>query len=233
MAHLKDILTDFKRCFVPGEYSLKRYDDDYVTKAEAHALNDASSQELQKVSELLKPFQPKKILDLGCNSGRPLDFLCKKFEARGSGVDVNQSAIARATNDFSKYSFKLYDGQLLPFDDQSFDHISLHHVLGHVKDPVLTLNEIKRVLKPGASLSLITPNTWYKLWQFPFNVWNDFSPDVSVLRYFDTRHMGQLLQQLNFDIVELSTFGASPSACPAFIEESFRLRVFALARKKS
>ena len=43
MTHLKDILVDFKRCFVEGEFQLDRYDNNYMVKAEQHALNEASS----------------------------------------------------------------------------------------------------------------------------------------------------------------------------------------------
>ena len=45
----------------------------------------------------------------------------------------------------------------LPFDDASFDVITIVHVIEHVNDPVATLKEIYRILKPGGTLVLETP----------------------------------------------------------------------------
>jgi len=231
MTHLKDILIDFKRLFVPGDFEVTRYDKEYVLKAEQHSLNKASRLELEKVRDLLKNSRPQHILDLGCNSGRPLDFICQAFEANGSGVDVNTQAILKAQIDYPNRAFLTYQGEELPFENESFDHVMIHHVLGHVKDPIFTLQEIWRVLRPGASVSIITPNTYFKLWQFPFNVINGFSPDISVLRYYDPTYLKQLLQQLSFSTEKIFTFGAPPTACPSIIHKIFLLRVVALARK--
>lgn len=40
----------------------------------------------------------------------------------------------------------------LPYADASFDAVIFAHVLEHMADPVATLHEMVRVLKPGAPL---------------------------------------------------------------------------------
>ena len=44
------------------------------------------------------------------------------------------------------------DIRRLPFADESFDTVIFAHVLEHLADPVETLREMVRVLKPGAPL---------------------------------------------------------------------------------
>jgi ubiquinone/menaquinone biosynthesis C-methylase UbiE len=205
MSHLKEICIDFMRCFIPGKFQLTCYDNDYVQKAQDHSLNPASQDELQRVCESLQKHVPGNILDIGCNSGRPLDYVCNHFYAKGQGVDVNLAGVHRAQQDFPQRTFQRYEGHELPLEDKSFDHVMIHHVLGHVDNPQLSISEAYRVLKPGGTLSIISPNAHFKLWQFPFNIVNDFAPDVSVLRYYTQATFKNILEQHSFKIIELKS----------------------------
>jgi SAM-dependent methyltransferase len=49
----------------------------------------------------------------------------------------------------------------LPLDDDSLDALVCTQVLEHVPDPATVMSEFWRVLRPGASLWLTTPLTWY------------------------------------------------------------------------
>jgi len=55
-------------------------------------------------------------------------------------------------------NFVLCDSQKLPFRNKVFNFIETHHVIEHVKNPYLFLNEIKRVLTIGGMLKLICPH---------------------------------------------------------------------------
>lgn len=50
------------------------------------------------------------------------------------------------------------DEQGLPFSNEIFDAILFLHVIEHLKKPLSTLAEIRRVLKPGGTFVLMTPN---------------------------------------------------------------------------
>jgi SAM-dependent methyltransferase len=45
----------------------------------------------------------------------------------------------------------------MPFQDNRFDVVLCNHVLEHVKDDILALSEIRRVLKPGGWAILLVP----------------------------------------------------------------------------
>jgi ubiquinone/menaquinone biosynthesis C-methylase UbiE len=52
---------------------------------------------------------------------------------------------------------------VLPFADSSFDRTFVNEVLEHISDEGQTLNELRRVLRPGGVLIVISPNR-----RFPF-----------------------------------------------------------------
>lgn len=46
----------------------------------------------------------------------------------------------------------------LPFDDSTFDHVHASGVLHHLDNPMSALLELRRVLKPGGTLNMMTYN---------------------------------------------------------------------------
>ncbi|MFQ6044045.1 MAG: class I SAM-dependent methyltransferase, partial [Candidatus Poribacteria bacterium] len=64
------------------------------------------------------------------------DVLCDKFiddDIQRGGKIITDRPIVAA------------DGQYLPFADKSFDYIICSHILEHVENPALLLNELMRV----------------------------------------------------------------------------------------
>lgn len=104
----------------------------------------------------LKSSDGKYLLDVGCGNGQ---FLVKMrelgWEVMGVEPDAEAVGIAR-----EKFGIEVFQGPLkearLP--DNSFDAITMNHVIEHVPDPIGLLRECRRVLKPGGRLVVITPN---------------------------------------------------------------------------
>ncbi len=111
---------------------------------------------IQAVSNLLAdiPDEGKTLLDVSCKEGDVLASLQHRrfalrgtnFEARGSdknGIPIDYGVDLR---------------ERLPYDDASFDVVLLVEVIEHLSDHQAALGELARVLKPGGSLILTTPN---------------------------------------------------------------------------
>lgn len=53
----------------------------------------------------------------------------------------------------------------LPYEDDSFDLIWCSEVIEHLKDPAFTLEEFRRVTRPGGDIILTTPNSYALLFR--------------------------------------------------------------------
>ena len=57
----------------------------------------------------------------------------------------------------SDYKLHLYDGKILPFDDESFDRIIICHCLEHITEPEKFIFEMMKKLKKNGVLSISLP----------------------------------------------------------------------------
>ena len=80
----------------------------------------------------------------------------KPISAALCGVDVSPSSVEEARrrlklHDLAANIEVIESAAVLPFEDNTFDHVHSSGVLHHVADLPRSLSEIKRVLKPGGT----------------------------------------------------------------------------------
>lgn len=96
-----------------------------------------------------------RLLDVGFGSGEFMR-LARRIGWHVSGVDFDPVVVANA----SECGLNVYHGDLCSFDEvqDSFDAITINHVLEHVSDPGEMISSAYRLLKPGGMLFIETPN---------------------------------------------------------------------------
>lgn len=96
-----------------------------------------------------------RLLDLGCGNGMYL----QQMRAAGwqvEGIDPDPNAVKAArTAGLTVHQGNIEDCAL---PKASFDAVTLHHVIEHVHNPYTTLTHCLRLLKPGGSIWIATPN---------------------------------------------------------------------------
>ena len=109
--------------------------------------------------------EARSILDAGCGVGHWGRVLAPFLspEAELIGVDreplwVEKAAATAKAKGLTRFSYLQGDVNHLPFEDGRFDVVTCQTVLIHVPDPLATLKEFARVLKPGGLLALSEPN---------------------------------------------------------------------------
>lgn len=109
------------------------------------------------------------VLELGANPYFTTTLLHKFREAdlhlanffSQSEKEGKQSVTIRQTGEIIEYSYKQFniEDETFPYADDSFDVVLFCEIIEHLlSDPVHALVEIRRVLKPGGTLVLTTPN---------------------------------------------------------------------------
>jgi ubiquinone/menaquinone biosynthesis C-methylase UbiE len=89
-----------------------------------------------------------------------------QFARRGmqvSGVDLTDAAIELIQKRFALYGlsgdFRVADAEKLPFADATFDAVYSFGVLHHTPDTAGSIEEVRRVLKPGGKAYIMLYNT--------------------------------------------------------------------------
>jgi 2-polyprenyl-3-methyl-5-hydroxy-6-metoxy-1,4-benzoquinol methylase len=94
-----------------------------------------------------------KLIDIGAGES-PWKYWLKK-EHEYTGIDIrysNEFGMSKRGSDIL-----LYDGKIMPLEDNSFDSAICIEVLEHAEDPELLLMEISRILKSNSKLLLSVP----------------------------------------------------------------------------
>jgi ubiquinone/menaquinone biosynthesis C-methylase UbiE len=97
-------------------------------------------------------------LDFGCHKGAFLSALKDKGIGRLVGVDVSEKAVNEGQQLFPELEIiKIHEATALPFNEGTFDSVTILDVLEHVYDQVKPLAELNRVLKDGGRLVVTVP----------------------------------------------------------------------------
>lgn len=101
----------------------------------------------------LRKGESRNVLDIGCGSGA---FLKKAMQLgwEAQGIDPDSKAAAQVAG------LRVEQGALprTKLPDATFDVVTLSHVIEHTHDPVASLREVFRLLKPGGQIWIATPN---------------------------------------------------------------------------
>jgi len=112
---------------------------------------------MKDLKETLNGLKPECVLEIGCGQGNFLTGLADAFPDAKMfvGVDIVDPSTNVPAELLERPEFEWIEawGHDLPFPDDSFDFVSIAHVLHHLAPDFIdaTLAEMKRVLCPGGS----------------------------------------------------------------------------------
>jgi len=110
----------------------------------------------RRLKKLLRQSVHGSLLDIGAGIGQFLHHAQPRF-TEVAGTEVSKSAIAIAKQ---KYGLSLLAGQIqdIALPPDSFDNITLFHVLEHVPDPGILISRCGKMLRPRGTLIIAVPN---------------------------------------------------------------------------
>jgi SAM-dependent methyltransferase len=96
-----------------------------------------------------------RVLDLGCGRGGVVELFWRRVKL-AAGLDPDTASLAGHRAPGMPVIRGMGEG--LPFVSESFDLIVCLWVLEHLKEPLTTMREVQRVLRPGGHFVFVTPN---------------------------------------------------------------------------
>ena len=185
------------------------------------------------VCELTDEARPLKVLDVACGTGDFTIEIAKKVApgSRITGVDISEGMIAVGRDKLSKLGieavFEVADCEALPYDDKTFDRISVGFGVRNFEHLELGLREMYRVLTLGGKLVILelsVPSNAFIRWCYKLYFLKilpfigglvsgnrgayEYLP-ASVLRFPAPDKFMEMMKSAGFDIVEHTslTFG--------------------------
>lgn len=194
----------------PGLEEIGRYyqSDDYISHTDTKKGLINALYQLVKSYTLSRKFQLLKsylnggetsILDIGSGTGAFLN-VCKKKGWRAKGIEPSEAA---RNIGIRNYNLQISDeGELKKIPDQSFQFITLWHVLEHVHNLPERLKDIKRIKKEGGFCFIAVPNCLSHDAVVYREAWAAYDLPRH-LYHFTPNTMKQLLQNYGFNVVEI------------------------------
>jgi 2-polyprenyl-3-methyl-5-hydroxy-6-metoxy-1,4-benzoquinol methylase len=130
----------------------------------------------------------KDVLEVACGAGQGVGSLASAARSIEAG-DYSGPILEIARRHYgSRFSFRQFDAQQIPFADQSFDVVVIFEALYYIPDAQRFFAECKRVLRPGGVLLIASANK--DLY--------DFNPSPHSFRYFGVRELSEELSKFGF-----------------------------------
>ena len=158
----------------------------------------------QKLGSLIRSRfpQPGRVLDLGCSRGWFLDVMTG-WECHGNEIVASDAAAAR-----ERYGDRIVTGSFeeYPLREGYFDVITMQDVFDHFRDPILTLERCRRLLRPGGLIVIKVHNIscLYAKLTGP-NFYAVIPP--SHLFYYDAQSLTNTLSKSGFQVVQSKFIG--------------------------
>jgi 2-polyprenyl-3-methyl-5-hydroxy-6-metoxy-1,4-benzoquinol methylase len=162
---------------------------------------------------MVRDLPARTVLDIGCADGGFLSLFpaqCRKY-----GIDIAENCHRPPDIHFWRVDV---DRSPLPFESSFFDLVYAGEIIEHVHDTVSLLREIQRVLRPGGTLLLTTPNLcsiknlyyWLKGQQL---AWVDYKDGQhGHVRYFSPASLAEVLMESGFYIERMCSSGVELGA---------------------
>lgn len=183
---------------------------------------------LARIVDIVTSLRPGSLLDIGCGRGFLLSHLADSGLTNLTGMDVYDDVVS------DRFVYARGDvTRRLPFEDGAFACVVAGEIIEHVPDPDSFLREIRRVLEPGGTLVLSTPNmvSWANRVLVPLGVQplgTETSSEVALgrrhrllgqgnqvqghLKVFTFRALAEILERYGFEVT-------AREGVPAFFPE--------------
>ena len=129
------------------------------------------------------------VLDLGCGDGNHFPLYLRHVGAGGTvtGLDREAKLLEQARRAHGAPNLELVQASMdepLPFADGTFDLAFSNFAIYNARQPLFTLRELRRVLRPGGELVLIGPtrHNAYELYEYNARLTGTAIDEVTLVR---------------------------------------------------
>lgn len=177
----------------------KKYYDQRQNRIDFRYRLNRRTHEVKKIIEKLiknTNYSNLRCLDIGAADGLMLGMLNDTFKFQQAiGIDLSEELIA-CSHDVN-ITLKIGNAENLHFENGSFDIVIACAVIEHVNNPSKMLSECFRILKPGGTLIITTPNPF----QDKIAMKVGYGKEEEHNETFNLSELKDMLKSSNFEIM--------------------------------
>ena len=161
----------------------------------------------------------KRTLEVGFGEGYGSYYLSEEA-GELTGVDVSHTLVEHASAKYSRKNLYFIKGDAtnIPFPDDTFEVVVSSQVLEHVKDYMRCIREIRRVLKPGGTALIATPNR--KMMLDGVNPYH--------FKEFSAKELGTALSKVFGEVTVMGLFGSDRYMAIKATEQGYAKKIIDL-----
>jgi 2-polyprenyl-3-methyl-5-hydroxy-6-metoxy-1,4-benzoquinol methylase len=196
------------------------YESDYFGKAQKTPWQvELNKKEMKERIDLIIAnlgIEKGKFLDMGCGEG----YMLKEAAVNGFepyGIDIAYNLLPKYAERYHFTRGSIFEAK---FPDNYFSVVYMDSVLEHVPNPLETLAELKRILKPGGIMMVIVPNedsTMNAVTKLAYyaalqpNKYGKIKPFVTPyhIQGFNKRSLQALFSRLHLRVISINGFGGN------------------------
>lgn len=161
-----------------------------------------------------------RVLDVGCGSGEWLSYM-RNFGVEAEGLEIDE----RAVNVAHSRGLTVHLGTLdrIAFPENSFDTVTMGHVIEHVPNLKGVLQRCNRILRRGGLLVISTPNSDSFGHRVFGQYWRGLEPPRH-LHLLNQRSLCRFVENCGFTVLRCHSFVHSDSIVRQSVEIAKRTR---------
>ena len=178
----------------------KYYSTNSIRRSKDKAKNRLRGQQYKIDKNLIEIFINKgNVLDMGCENGKFLKILNKKFNKYGFDIDTSISKKINTFAEIQKGCF--FDNN---YKNNFFDLIIFRGVIEHLSNPKDYINKCYKLLKKGGLIYFCaTPNVDCLTASFYKNKWNLWHP-IQHINLFSSKTLSKIMNLNRFKLIHES-----------------------------
>lgn len=144
--------------------------------------------------------QKGRFLDVGCAEGYLVIAAKKIGKWSCSGVDIQMHRLRHGRLQNPEMPLCVGAADQLCFKDETFDIITMTHLLEHTFDPLYILFELSRILRKKGVLIVTVPNISHPFARLMGEKWRRINPPVH-LWYFSPQTLTKLIEKTGLKVI--------------------------------
>lgn len=200
------VMMDLERLNEQEKNQIKKFDKHYRKNSTDYKLENWQQSILQRMFAHVSTPQFKTYLDIGCaDNGYTVIEAAKRNDWLAFGINISPKAVLKAKDLADKQGvaektgFVIASAENLPFQNNTFDYISMLSVLEHIENDWRVIQTLDYILKIKGEIYLCLPNSYKNIYTFLKPIYYFIDQSVGHQRHYSLEELNEKMKNFKLE----------------------------------